>query len=291
MLSLSLDHFGDADDLTARRLALGHIHSARAALVTVVGVYVYADPRPVPTGAFLSALGMLGFNDRAARQAMNRARTAGWLESRRLGRHSVWELSPAGHQMMDEGSARLARLRSGPRQWDGKFVFIVASVPEKGRELRHLLRTRMNWAGFAAITPGVWISPHREAQADAATLLRRLEVDAYSFIGTAGDIGDLNQVVTDAWHLDELAEEYRNFIEEFQLLRPADDSDYFLSLLQLVHRWRRLPFIDPGLPAPLLPTPWIGTRAANLSNSLTQLWNARAFHKWNELVKAAHDPV
>jgi phenylacetic acid degradation operon negative regulatory protein len=79
-----------------------------------------------------------------------------------------------------------------------------------------------------------------------------------------------------------------SFIDEFQSVRPADDSDYFVTL---VHRWRRFPFIDPGLPATLLPTPWIGTQAAQLHNSLLNLWKARATQKWNELVRAADDAL
>jgi phenylacetic acid degradation operon negative regulatory protein len=107
----------------------------------------------------------------------------------------------------------------------------------------------MTWAGFATTTPGVRISPDPAAESDVAELLQGLELGAYSFVGSAGDIGDLNEVVRDAWHLDELAEEYRSFIDEFQSVRPTDGSDYFVTLVQLVHRWRRFPFIDPGLPA------------------------------------------
>jgi DNA-binding transcriptional regulator PaaX len=94
----------------------------------------------------------------------------------------------------------------------------------------------MTWAGFATTTPGVRISPDPAAESDVAELLQGLELGAYSFVGSAGDIGDLNEVVRYAWHLDELAEEYRSFIDEFQSVRPTDGSDYFVTLVQLVHR-------------------------------------------------------
>jgi phenylacetic acid degradation operon negative regulatory protein len=35
--------------------------------------------------------------------------------------------------------------------------------------------------------------------------------------------------------------------------------------------WRRLPYLDPGLPAELLPDGWVGTRAADLFFALRAL--------------------
>jgi phenylacetic acid degradation operon negative regulatory protein len=40
--------------------------------------------------------------------------------------------------------------------------------------------------------------------------------------------------------------------------------------------WRRLPYLDPGLPAELLPEGWIGIRAADLFFALQALLEAPA---------------
>ena len=38
----------------------------------------------------------------------------------------------------------------------------------------------------------------------------------------------------------------------------------FADYVRVLTAWRRLPFLDPGLPPELLPADWHGTRAAEL---------------------------
>jgi phenylacetic acid degradation operon negative regulatory protein len=280
---------GDEKGAGSRLLGGGHLHSARSALLSLVSKFVYPDPVPVPTQAFVAGLDLLGFNEKAARQALNRARDAGWLESRKSGRRSLWELSPQGHELMNEGSSRLAALSESRSGWDGRVLFVNISVPENARHVRHTLRTRLSWLGFTTIATGLWASTNLSAEAPARDLLAELGLPAYSFAGTAGGIGDLADVIREAWHLDELAAEYRSFIAEFEPLRPVTADEYFICLTQLVHQWRRFPFIDPALPDALLPSPWIGRRAATLAQTMSQLWNSVASERWKALAQEAND--
>jgi phenylacetic acid degradation operon negative regulatory protein len=43
---------------------------------------------------------------------------------------------------------------------------------------------------------------------------------------------------------------------------PAAKHEAFADYVRAVTDWRRLPYCDPGLPAELLPSGWIGIRAA-----------------------------
>jgi len=273
----------------SRQLALGHMNGARSALLTMVSRFVYPDPVPVPTQAFVAALEMLGFNEKASRQALSRARDAGWLESRKVGRRSLWVLSPRGHELMDEGSARLAALQQAKPTWDRQLLFVNVTVPENARQVRYILRNRMSWLGFTTIPAGLWVSTNLSAELPARDLLVELELDAFSFTGTAGAIGDLDDIIREAWHLDQLAAEYQSFIDDFESLRPVSPEEYFVSLIRLVHRWRRFPFIDPVLPSELLPSPWIGRKAAALAGTMAQLWNQVAKEFWKELLASTYD--
>jgi phenylacetic acid degradation operon negative regulatory protein len=274
---------------SARRVALGYMHGARSGLLTLLSRFVYPDPVPVPTQVFINALGLLEFNEKASRQALMRARDAGWLESRKSGRRSFWVLSPQGHELMDEGSARLRALQQPNPVWDGRVLLVNVSVPETDRKTRHVVRTRMHWLSFTTLSNGLWVSTSLKAESDARELCAELGLDAYSFIGTAGAIGDLVEVVRDAWNLSELAAEYQSFIDEFKELRPVTPEEYFISLVRLVHRWRRFPFIDPNLPDELLPAPWIGKQAATLARSLSRLWNPAANDFWKQMIREVAD--
>ena len=73
--------------------------------------------------------------------------------------------------------------------------------------------------------------------------------------------GDLPAMVRQAWDLDALQAAYAEFADRFD--RAAED-DPLVGTIELVHAWRRFPWIDPLLPAELLPTPWRGVAAAAL---------------------------
>jgi phenylacetic acid degradation operon negative regulatory protein len=261
------------------------MNGARAALLTLVSVYIYPASVSIPTGAFVEALELLGFNERASRQALNRARTAGWLESDKRGRRSVWRLSRYGRQLMDEGHTRLETFQSGVREWDGRIVLVSVSIPENDRQLRHAVRTRMSWQGFSVIAPGLWVSTNLGAERAAKELLGQIDAEAFSVVGTAGVIGDLHDAVRDAWQLREITRQYQTFIASFEPLRPETDDDYFVALTHLVHEWRRFPFIDPGLPGELLPDDWPGSQASQLERELRDAWVPCAIARWDEIVR------
>jgi len=50
-----------------------------------------------------------------------------------------------------------------------------------------------------------------------------------------------------------------------------------------VHEWRRFPFLDPQLPAELLPPQWIGARAAAVFHDRHAAWHDKAQAQFAEL--------
>jgi phenylacetic acid degradation operon negative regulatory protein len=76
--------------------------------------------------------------------------------------------------------------------------------------------------------------------------------------------------------LDALALAYQDFIA----LASAPVPDPLVGVIELVHAWRRFPFIDPELPAELLPEPWAGARAAALFAARHTSWANPARTAW-----------
>src|SRR5205085_4713293 len=140
------------------------------------------------------------------------------------------------------------------RSWDGRWVLVLASVPEAQRDLRYRLRVGLEWAGFATLAPGTWTCPWVDRQAEAERVLRELglEKTATSFVGSLGSLGDPMTVAATAWDLPALQAEYERFLAAHTPVGPAvRDDAAFRVLTRLVHEWRRLPFIDPDLPSEL----------------------------------------
>jgi phenylacetic acid degradation operon negative regulatory protein len=143
----------------------------------------------------------------------------------------------------------------------------------------------MTWAGFGSPAPGLWVTPNTDREAEAKQTLSDLGLSdaALSFSGPFAGIGAQENLVDQAWNLRELAEHYRAFLDEFAAARPAPGAETLLTQVRLVHEWRRFPFLDPQLPAELLPPDWIGTGAGVLFRELHAAWHGEAQRHWHHL--------
>jgi phenylacetic acid degradation operon negative regulatory protein len=187
--------------------------------------------------------------------------------------------------LLTEGAERIYGFGSGEPSWDGRWLVLLVSIPESLRDLRHRLRTRLAWAGFGSPTPGVWITPRPEVEAEAKLILSELALPnpVMSFVAGYGGLGREQEMVIAAWDLDDLGLRYEGFIAEFSRLAPRTGDDVFRAQTRLVHEWRRFQFLDPQLPAELLPKRWIGARATKLFNDRHGRWRAGAQGRWAEL--------
>lgn len=275
-----------ARPVVSRRRELGEV-SARSLLMTMLGEYVLPRGRPVWTSALVEALAMFGVEEKSARQSLSRIAGEGWLASERVGRRVRWALTPPGRRLLTEGAQRIYDFGSGERPWDGTWLVVLVSVPEAKRDLRHRVRTRLSWAGFGSPEPGVWITPHADRETEALGVLKELGLadGAMSFTAAYGAVGSEATMVSRAWDLSEVEERYEAFIDEFTGLHPADRPAVLHAQTMLVHEWRRFPFLDPRLPARLLPAGWSGAKAADLFHGRHAEWSAAALRHWEELTE------
>ncbi|HEY2287988.1 MAG TPA: PaaX family transcriptional regulator C-terminal domain-containing protein [Streptosporangiaceae bacterium] len=272
----------------SRRREVGEA-SARSLLITVLGEYVLPPGGPVWTSVLVRALGLLGVAEKSARQALARSAGEGWVSPARFGRRVRWELTGPGQTLLSDGARRIFSFGHAARDWDGRWLLVLASVPDSKRELRHRLRTQLAWAGFGALAAGVWVSPDPGREAEARSILAGLGLadTAMSFLGRYGSVGTQASVARQAWDLDAVGARYQDFIAAFDDAAPAAGPDFFVAQTRLVHAWRRFPFLDPQLPASLLPSDWAGTTAAELFESRHQAWQQEAQRHWETLVAEA----
>jgi phenylacetic acid degradation operon negative regulatory protein len=262
--------------------------SARALLLTVLGEFVQPDGERAWTSALIEAMAVLGVEPKTARQAIARTAAAGLLGSERSGRQVRWVLTPAGTGLLTEGAARIYQFGTQQEEWDGRWLVVLASVPEANRRLRYRLRVGLEWHGFAALSPGLWICPWVEREAAAVAVLGDLGLagEALSFRAVPGALGALEERVAAFWDLDEVAASYQAFIQATEAKAPATPADTFVALATLVHDWRHFPAADPALPERLLPQGWPGRAAAGLFRERHSRWHASAWEWWR-----GRDPV
>lgn len=271
---------GPAPSLS-RRHAAG-APSARGLLFTLLGEFVLTGDGTVWTSAVLAALARLGVAEKATRQALMRTAAAGWLDAEKQGRRTRWRLTASARRLLTDGAERIYSFTGPAQHWDGRWLLVSARIPERDRRARHVLRSRLSWAGFGSLAPGLWISPHPDRQAEAVEVLRAAGVDrdAHVFVATRAGLADVRVMVATAWDLTAVEERYRAFLAEFTAPAPAD---VLARQVELVHAWRGFPSIDPVLPAELLPARWSGLTAARLFADRHQRWSADARLEWKRL--------
>ncbi|MGH3657550.1 MAG: PaaX family transcriptional regulator [Micromonosporaceae bacterium] len=274
----------DARPVLSRRHSIS-AGSARSLLLTLLGEFVLPSGQPVWTSTLLHVLGGLGVEEKSARQAIARSAADGWITSQRDGRRVRWILTPPGRRLLTEGSDRIYSHGATNQVWDGRWLIVMASVPETQRRLRHQLHTRLAWAGFGNPSAGMWVTPHPEREAEVKQIMQDLGLDAtaLSFTGPFAGIGSERTLVERAWDLDKVTAHYEAFLDAFSGMRPAPADPTLLAQVRLVHEWRRFPFLDPLLPGELLPPRWTGQRARQLFDEQHAAWQQDARQRWSEL--------
>lgn len=255
---------GTGSDATARSARLRHL------IITVYGLYARHDGGWLSVATLIRLLADLGIDEPVVRSAISRLKRRGILVSQRYGGSAGYRLSAEALAILREGDARIFRRRRATSA-DG-WLLAVFSVPESERHRRHVLRSELTRLGFGMVAPGVWIVPAHPQDTTAETL-RRLELEAYADLFHADHLafGEPAANVRRWWDLDELERQYESFIQAHEPgLRhweqdgPPTEQEAFAAYVRVLTDWRRLPYLDPGLPAELLPGGWVGIRAADL---------------------------
>ena len=149
-------------------------------------------------------------------------------------------------------------------------------MPESERQKRHLLRSRLTWLGFGTAAGGVWIAPGHLGE-ETRDVLDRDGLSPYVHLFRADYLafGSVVDQVARWWDLAGLQELYGEFLESYgpvlarwRRLRGGPDGDAFADYVRALTAWRRLPYLDPGLPAEVLPDGWEGHRAAQVFHEL-----------------------
>ncbi len=264
----------------SRRHAAG-APSARGLLFTLLGEFVLPGGGTAWTSGVIAAFARLGVEEKATRQALMRTAAAGWLRAEKAGRRTRWHLTDAARQLLTDGAERIYFFTGPAENWDGRWLLVAARIPDGDRSARHAVRTRLSWAGFGSLGPGLWISTHPERETEVAQVLREAGIaGAHLFVAIRSGLAATRDMVDTAWDLAVIEHEYERFIDEFSADSPGD---VLARQVELVHAWRRFPAIDPALPRELLPARWSGLTAARLFADRHERWSADAQAEWKRL--------
>jgi ring-1,2-phenylacetyl-CoA epoxidase subunit PaaA len=241
--------------------------SARPLLLTVLGDLVLPSGGRVWLGTLTAAMEELGVSATATRQALRRLVAQDLVTPERHGRLAAYALTPAGRRRLEEAADRIYGRRT--LTWDGRWRLLTYSFAESDRAARDALRRELGWLGYGSLGTGLWICPWDHGTRLDAVLAKHGAAGGVETFTSQLD-GDDRQLAARAYDLTELRAAHRAFLDDLEdaddpdALTSLDDRDAFRARVELVHRWRKFLFLDPGLPPSLLPTDWLGDRAAQV---------------------------
>ena len=267
----------------------------RELIVTLFGLYARAESNWLPVAGLVRLMADLGVDGQAVRSSVSRLKRRDVLQSERHDGAAGYALSRSALDVINEGDTRIFHRRRATME-DG-WVVLVFSVPESEREKRHLLRTSLTTLGFGTAAPGVWIAPGHLAQ-ETREMLERRGLAAYVdiFEGNHIAFGELRSKVRRWWDLEELTLSYADFVERYRpALReftggPVTPDSAFATYVPMLTVWRRLPYLDPGLPLALLPQGWNGVTAEQLFADLNEALSGPAREHAMEVIHRRRQP-
>ena len=255
---------------------------ARSMLFTLFGDYVRHYGGTIWIGSLVTLMGELGFTESAVRAAVSRTTRQRWLAAVRAGRASYYTLTRRGEARIEEAAQRIFKLH--PERWDGLWR-IVALPAVADRDDRAALRRELGWMGFAPLARGVSVTPN--------DLLDRMPALAERYAVDAGEMFVARLAGDDAaaafaarhWDLPAIDAAYAAFVDAWRprliewraaAARAGGTLDLpggtaFREKTRLVHEFRKFLFIDPGLPAEVLPERWNGVEARGIFSAAYHL--------------------
>jgi phenylacetic acid degradation operon negative regulatory protein len=267
-----------ADDSTVPRQTPRH----QQLIVTIYGLYGRPNGGAMPVSVLISMLDDLGVESSGVRSSVSRLKRRGVLESVRQGGVAAYRLAPDLEDVFQEGDRRIFSPRRATAA--DRWLLIAFTVPESQRHLRHQLRSMLTRMGFGSVTPGLWIAPGNTYE-EIKHQLERTGLTGYVDFFAAEHLtsDDVRDKVSQWWDLPALEALYAEFVERFapvlerwespEAPEPGPDADRaaFADYIQLLTQWRRLPYLDPGLPEEFLPAGWHGLTAERIFAELHRI--------------------
>lgn len=241
----------------------------RALIVTVYGLYAREAGGWMSVALIIQLLAECGVDGPAVRSSIFRLKRRGLLTALKVGGVAGYGLSDDARVILDQGDRRIFERRRATA--DEGWLLAVFSVPESERDKRHQLRSRLAWLGFGTVAAGVWIAPAHLLDETCETLARH-KLDVYVELFQAAHLAfaDTADRIPAWWDLERLRDLYAAFLDRYEPVlagyrrrKNIDGALAFADYVSALTDWRRLPYLEPGLPAELLPADWIGIRAAD----------------------------
>jgi len=265
--------------------------STTSLLRTIVGTSLRRLGGWIAVAHLIELAGTVGLPAPRTRTALARVKARGLLLGEARAGVPGYALAPDAVPMLERGDRRIFRPRSMAD--DDRWCLVSWSVPEESRDLRHQLRRRLTWIGCGAVSPALWICPEYLAE-EVEEILADLGLSANATVFLAAEIRGPVEAAR-WWDLSAIRARHDAFLADTAGTAGTAGAvgavgeapaEAYRAWIHGLDSWRIIPYIDPGLPARLLPDDWPGHRSAARFLDLRDRVLPRAHAYVDEVVSA-----
>src|SRR5882757_6725159 len=212
-------------------------------IMTLFGDSILPRGGAIALSSLIRLAAPFGLNERLVRTATTRLAHDGWVEARRDGRLSEYQLSKSGRERLADATQRVYGGTTAP--WGGRWTLIVP--PAMRAADRQRMRKELAWQGFGEISGNVFAHPEYQPHDVVPHLFTTpLPHDVLIFDANLTDDVAPEALVRLGWDLADLGKRYQRFAQRFEralnaldALRPRSidpDSAYIVRTL-LIHEY------------------------------------------------------
>lgn len=214
----------------------------------------------------ITLLDPLEVDGQAVRSAASRMKRSELLLPETVDGQAGYSLSDAALAILQDGDKRIfRRVDETAESW----IVALFSVPEARRSTRYQIRSRLERLGFGQGPAASWFAP-AAVLPETTRVLQRSGLSEYVTLWQATHLGfaPLVEVVAGAWDLPAIMDAHADYIAVADAIHARwageaaqDDATAWVDYLDNLAAWRPLPYLDPGLPASVVPAGWQATAA------------------------------
>ena len=252
----------------------------KSLVATIFGDFVAPHGGKIWLGDLIQLVKHFNINERLLRTSVFRLVEEGWLDKRKIGRRSVYELSTEGEEQTVLASELIYHFKH--KSWNGIWDLVIATSKDIPTEKNIQLHHRLSLMGFGILSKNIFAHPDMDNEL-VKNAIQELGLDRQVLLMQSQTIEDGDELsnkelVKQCCPYDEAEEMYNYFIRAYmpildylQETTQFTDTDCLRLRLLIVHDYRRLLFRDPQLPEELLPSDWSGDRARSLVRETYEL--------------------
>ncbi len=200
---------------------------------------------------------------------VSRLLSVGEIEKVEKGGSAYYRLTSRGSNKLKEN---IPILNLAAKPWDGRWRIVIFDIKETKKFLRDAFRFKLLSLGFGQWQKSVYLSPHEiEQEINQYLQAKHLFPSAVCLVARQGDLGDDRALANRVWKLDDLNDDYQEFIEDCLDLGESMKKNRINEekIRNLWFNYEELIMKDPYLPKELLPKEWLAGKARR---EFSQLW-------------------